>query len=128
MNVLCFGQELVEEDELAKKILPELREKNPEVNFIPCPDPLEILSHQEKEEDFLILDVANVPKVTLIDDVNKIKEKKLSTAHDFDLGFFLKLMENFSKNLKIRIICLPQKGNKKEIVREVKKILDNLNS
>lgn len=123
-KVLCFGNEFIGKDKLAKKILPELRKKLPEVEFIPSQDPFEIFSYQKRGEELLILDKANVPRVTLIDDLEKIKEIKSSTSHDLDLGFFLKLMKNLNRKVKIKIICLPQKGNKEEIVKEVKEILD----
>jgi len=55
------------------------------------------------------MDVAKgVDQISIIIDPDLIKRSHISTAHDFDLGFFLKLYSTMHKQ-KITIIELPEK-------------------
>lgn len=126
-KVLCFGNEFFGKDKIAKEIAEEI--KIPGVEFIKCDTPekfffTNFFNKNKNYKNLFILDVAkNIKKVTLIEDLNKIKNIKSITLHDFDLSFFLKLKKELEKDFKIKIICIPMKGNKKKIIGEIKKII-----
>jgi len=123
MKILCFGNEFLEEDSLAKKISDEIKISG--IGFVKCNSPEEIFDYTD--ETFVILDVAeNINDVIVLKDITEIKKRKLSTLHDFDLGFFLQLMEKTGKKIDAKIICIPQKGNIKKIKTKVEKILNEL--
>jgi Ni,Fe-hydrogenase maturation factor len=118
MKILCFGNPYIEKDSLAIKIGKEL--KNHEI--IICESTNDLL-YQESFD--YILDVAEgIKKTTIIEDVNKLKENKLFSLHDFDLSFFLKLMQKIGRIDKIKIIAVPMNYEKEKAIEEVKNILE----
>ena len=77
-----------------------------------------------KDEELLILDVVkNIRKPAIIEDASRIMTKNIVSLHDFDLGFFLKLMNEMKINKKLKIIGVPSKGNAAKIAKEVEKWL-----
>lgn len=120
MKIFCFGNEFLKEDSLAKKISSGL--KIPGVEFINCNS----FDELNCEDEVWIMDVANVNEVTLLQDIEKIKNRRISTLHDFDLGFFLKLMENVYGKRNIKVICIPKKGDKKKIARDLENIFKRI--
>ncbi|MEM2918153.1 MAG: hypothetical protein QXY62_01455 [Candidatus Altiarchaeota archaeon] len=120
MKVFCFGNEFLREDSLAKKISSEL--KIPGVEFVNCNSVEEIFQYANKGE-ILIMDVANVKKPLILQDIEKIESKRISTLHDFDLGFFLKLMKKLNNKFNVKIICIPKKGNRKKIAKGIENLL-----
>jgi|ETNmetMinimDraft_2_1059921.scaffolds.fasta_scaffold03093_4 Ni,Fe-hydrogenase maturation factor len=119
-TILCFGNEFIKEDSLAKELADEIKLTN--INFIKCNSFNEII--ECKDKNLFILDVVeDITEVIQIKDINQLKENKLFSLHDFDLGFFLKLMKSLGEIKNISIIGIPQKGNKEVIKKEVIKIL-----
>ena len=119
-TVLCFGNQFLKEDSLAKELADEIKIEN--TTFIKCNSLNEII--ECKDKNLFILDVVeNITKVIQIKDLNQLKENKLCTLHDFDLSFFLKLMKTLGEIKDINIIGIPQKGNKEDIKKEIIKIL-----
>jgi Ni,Fe-hydrogenase maturation factor len=123
LYLLCFGNPYLDEDNLALQVADLIvKDRIKGLEVIKCVSPDEILSYTDK--DFFILDVAaGLDKVTLIDDIDKLKSGNMVSLHDFDLGFFLKLMKETGKLDKVRIICIPQKGNVEEIKEKVVALL-----
>jgi Ni,Fe-hydrogenase maturation factor len=123
LYLLCFGNPYLDEDNLALQVADLIvKDKIKGLEVVKCIQPDEILSYTDK--DFMILDVAQGAKcVTLIDDIDRLKSSSLCTLHDFDLGFFLKLMKETGKLEKVRIICIPQKGDVKKIKQQVLDLL-----
>jgi len=119
-TVLCFGNEFLKEDSLAKEIADEIKVKD--VSFVKCDSLNNII--ECKDKDIFILDVVeDINKVIQIKDINQLKENKLFSLHDFDLGFFLKLMKTMGKIKNINIIGIPQKGKKEAIKKEIINII-----
>lgn len=117
-QVYCFGNEFVEGDSLAKQIADKLKIEGFE--FIKCDSPDILLD----KKDILIMDVVKgIKKPIVIEDINQLKEKRLCSLHDFDLGFFLQLLNEIGKLGKIKIIGIPQEGNEEEIIEKIKEIL-----
>jgi Ni,Fe-hydrogenase maturation factor len=122
--VLCFGNPYLEDDNIAQKAAKQIKVKG--VKFVACNSPEQIIDYLEK--DFLILDVAKgIKKITIIDSVSKLEKSKIVSLHDFDLGFFLKLIKKMGNANKIRIIALPQKIDIDKLKIELNKILSKNN-
>ncbi len=103
-TILCFGNPHVENDSLAILVAKELNV--PGVEFKICENLNELLNY--KDDEILILDVVDgIKDITVITDIDLLKENKLYSLHDFDLGFFLKLMKEMKKIKKIRVIGIP---------------------
>lgn len=113
-TLYVFGNEYLKDDAFAKQVAKSLDK----VNIIPCTSPEDLLDAKEKE--ILILDVVkNIKKPIIIKNVSQIKERNIISLHDFDLAFFLKLMNKLGLNKKIKIIGVPSKGNIGKIAKEV---------
>jgi len=120
MRVLCFGNELVDNDDTALRVCELLKGDFPNVEFIVCHDPSKILEHAG---DTVILDVVKgIDHVHFIDD-ELLKERKLYTLHDFDLGFFIKLVREIG-GPNPRILGLPYGKSAQSLLGEVKHLLD----
>ena len=121
--LLCFGNPYLAEDNLALEVGDAIiKDKIKGLEVIKCVAPDEVMSYIGK--DFAILDVVKgIKKVTIIDDIDKLQSGSMVSLHDFDLGFFLKLMKETGKINNIKIIGIPQKGKILEIKKEVLGIL-----
>ena len=73
--ILVFGNPLLKQDSLPIKLLPKLKQKFPNIQFIEA-DPTEDITKFGK--DLIILDVVkNINKIKIIDDIEKLKTNKL---------------------------------------------------
>jgi Ni,Fe-hydrogenase maturation factor len=116
-----FGNPLLDFDNLPLKFAPKLQKLFPEIDFV-IADPNENLKLVNKE--LIIIDtVEDTKDVALIDDIKKLQTQKLYSLHDFDLGFNLKLLQKIGDLEKIKIIGVPMKGNEREILRQLEKII-----
>ena len=119
MKIYCFGNEFLDYDSLAKELADEI--SLPGIEFIRCNSPEDIFL---EEKHIIILDVVEgIDKTILITDPDQLKDNNIVSLHDFDLGFFLKLMKETKQINKISIIGIPMKGDKQEIKKE---IIDNI--
>ncbi|NQU78481.1 hypothetical protein HQ545_01805 [Candidatus Woesearchaeota archaeon] len=123
LYLLCFGNPYLEDDNLALKIADDMiDDKIPGIEIVKCVSPEEVLHYTGK--DFFILDVVkDLDDVILINDIDKLKANNLVSLHDFDLGFFLKLMKETGKIEKVNIIGIPQKGSVEDIKKKVINLL-----
>lgn len=114
-NLYVFGNEFLEEDRKARELSSMLEG----FNVVHCRSPDELLECEEDE--ILILDVVSgIKKPMIITDIEQIKTTKMLSLHDFDLGFFLKLMKEMGMDKKIKIIGIPPSGDLKKIKEEIK--------
>ncbi len=115
-TLYVFGNEYLAEDNFALKIANYM-----DATIIHCRNPDDLLYI---EGDITILDVVkNIKKPMLITDINQLKSRNIISLHDFDLGFFLKLMKGLGIEKNIRIIGIPMAGDIESISAEVKKWL-----
>ncbi|MBD3164112.1 hypothetical protein GF323_02855 [Candidatus Woesearchaeota archaeon] len=122
MKVYCFGNEFLKSDSLAKEIADKI--SMPGIEFIKCDSPEEIFL---EEKEITILDVVQgIGSVIVIEDINQLKNTDMFSLHDFDLGFFLKLMKSMNQLEKVRIIGIPVKGDKEKIKSKVREILQEI--
>ncbi len=118
-HLYVFGNEYLESDSFAKEMAEELKEK---ARITSCTTPDLLLDAEE--EEIIILDVIkNVKETTVITDAAQLKINKLVSMHDFDLAYFLELMKQLGMAKKIKIIGIPESGDKKKIVKEIIKYL-----
>jgi len=119
--VLCFGNEFIKEDSRAKEIADEIKIKN--VEFRKCDSLNDILLYSSHPHLFILDVVRNIQEVTLITDIDTLNTNDMYSLHDFDLGFFLKLMKKLGTLKNITIIGIPQKGDTHTIISRIKKIV-----
>jgi len=112
MKILCLGNEFIEEDSFAKKIGEKLNKK-----IVNIKDSFELLNYLNLEKVIILDVVEGLKKVKLLS-VDDLKENKILSAHDFDAGFFLKLLK---KNVKI--IGIPINGDLDKVVKDVERLL-----
>ena len=120
--VLCFGNEFVEMDRLPIILYRELRNKIPNVDFVLCESLNEILDYLNYERVFILDTVKGIKDVSIIDDIEILKERKIYTLHDFDLSLYLKLINRIKKIKNLKIIGIPvgyDKGDAKEKIENL---------
>ena len=113
--LLAFGSHY-EKDNLAWEIAKSLTD----IEVRLCSRPEDVL---DVEGDIYILDVVKGLINVRFLDIEDTKTKKTITAHDFDLGLFLKLMKETGKLRSIKIIGIPENMRKKKIKAEVEHLL-----
>ena len=125
MKILIFGNHLIKEDNLIIKILPKLKKEFPNIEFKHM-DPTENLEAEISDEGKLrIIDVVeSIDKVIVIKDIKQLKNEKVYSMHDFDLGFNLKLLEKIGKLRDVEIIGVPQDINEEKAFLEVSSIIN----
>ncbi|MFO8015673.1 MAG: hypothetical protein R6U32_01070 [Candidatus Woesearchaeota archaeon] len=111
-KVYCFGNADLEEDSIPLDLAEELDE-DPELKgrfcFIRCTSPDFLLNLSVKEaDDIIIIDtVKGLDSVEVIEDLDRLKDTKTTTAHDFDLGTVLKLMKEAGEIRRVIVIGVP---------------------
>jgi Ni,Fe-hydrogenase maturation factor len=119
MHILCFGNPYLKDDSLAIQIADHFA-ANPvkDIEFIKCVAPDEVLNYIGK--DFCILDVVkDLKEPRLFDNIDQLVANNLVSLHDFDLGFFLKLMKETGRIDKVRIIGIPMDATVAEVKEKV---------
>jgi hydrogenase 3 maturation protease len=123
LYLLAFGNPYINEDSLAITIADSIiKDKIKGLEVVKCISPEEVINYTDK--DFYILDVVkDLEEVMIIDDIDRLKGEGMVSLHDFDLGFFLKLMKKTGKLDKVNIIGIPQQGDIKSIKEKVLDVL-----
>ena len=124
--VLCFGNEFVEMDKLPIVLYKELKDKIPDVEFILCESLNEILDYSNHERVFILDTVKGIQDVSIIYNIELLKERKIYTPHDFDLSLYLKLINRMKKIKNLRIIGIPVGYDKEKAKEKIKKLLNKL--
>lgn len=116
-KILVFGNPLLKEDNMAILVAKELKLKN----IVFCERAEQLMQYSD---DLIILDVIKgLKEVKVLKDINKIKEFNMKSLHDFDVGYFLKLLKAMGRVGKVKIIGIPISGDKEKIKNDVKEIL-----
>jgi len=125
---LVFGNPLVPQDSLALKLIPKLKKQFPGFNFRET-DSTENL--QDFGPELNIIDVApEIKKIKLIEiknenDLKKLKIESITSMHDFDLGYNLKLLMQVKKIKTAKIILIPFDMVEDKAFEEIKKQINN---
>ena len=122
LYVLCFGNPFLKGDSAAQEIAARAKIKG--IKFVSCDSPEELSAFAGK--NFVILDVVKgAKKPVLIDDVSMLEETKLVSLHDFDLAFFLKLMQKLGGKKKkrgVKIVGIPPNAKIDDVTRVLLKL------
>lgn len=126
-RVYMIGNPLVSQDSLPLKILPRLRQRFPEIDFVEI-DPTEEFI---PEKNSIIIDtVLGIDKVTWFNSLENFSAPKTVSPHDYDLGFHLRMLRKLGKLDKIRILGIPSdKINRKlldKIIQEISMVTNEL--
>jgi hypothetical protein len=115
-TIYVCGNVILEQDNMPFKILPELRENLPELDFIEF-DPSE---NFPPDDPLLILDtVLGANEVTVIKDVEKLADSPRISVHDSDLGFHLKWLKKMGNPQKVIIFGVPAAGDKEKLAGQL---------
>ncbi len=117
-KIYVFGNPYLKEDNFAVRVAKNL--KNFKVQY--CDGP-EALLFAEEDELIIIDVVKDAKKPFIIDNVDRLKARNIVSLHDFDLAYFLKLMNKLGDSKKFKIIGLPEKGMVKTIAEEIKRMI-----
>lgn len=125
-KVSVFGNPLVDKDSLPLKILPKLKKKFPDIDFV-IEDPTETLDPPRGE--WWILDsVEGINDVTVLDDLSKLDFTNRVSVHDYDLSFDLKLLQKLGKLGRFNIIAIPITMNEDLVLNKLKTVLSEIKS
>jgi len=109
MKIYLFGNPLIKKDSLPLKLLPKLKIKFPQIDFIAA-DPNEDFP-PVGEKNIIILDTVigiKEPKILDLDDFQTPAGGKTPISpHDYDLLFHLLLLKKIKRLDKVKIIGLP---------------------
>jgi len=115
-KILVFGNPYLKQDNLAVRVGKKLKVKGFEVVY--CSNPDDLLNHDLSNS--IILDVAQgISKTTFFTDIDSLEFSVIFSLHDFDLGFFLKLLKETGKLEKVNIIGLPVGYDEANAAKEV---------
>lgn len=121
-KVFVLGNPLVKNDSLPIQILPKLRQRLPDLQFIHI-DPTEEYP-QKPAQDLIIIDtVLGIKSVTSFNDLNHWYRSPRVTVHDFDLPVSLGLAKKLGKIKSLKVIGVPPKGDKKKIINQIVNLL-----
>ncbi len=123
MIIFIFGNPDLVIDSLPLKLKPALEKEFSQINFI----------IQDPNDDWpgvvnpIILDtVIGLKRVTIIDDLTKIKNSPRLTMHDFDAGSYLKYLHKLGRINQVVIIGIPPNYLYPQALIEVKQVIANL--
>lgn len=123
MKILIFGNPLVPEDSLAINLIPKLKEFFPQHEFIHL-DPTENIDQYGKE--LFIIDVVHgINEPIIITNPNRLSTQKITSMHDFDLAYNLKLLLQANKINSVKILGLPYDMSEEEALKWVKENIDS---
>lgn len=111
MKVYIFGNQDIQQDNIAFNVANKLKGKIENVEFVSV-KPNEDLPFVNEKNVVIMDTVFGIEKVEIIKDkdFDKIFLSPRNSVHDFDLGFQLKYLKKLGKLNNITIIGLPQNG------------------
>lgn len=119
-TILVFGNPHLKDDSLAIEIARDI--KLPGFKFVECARPDDLFDY-DADKVYIMDVVKGLNQVELITDIEKIKEFSSLSLHDFDLGYFLKLMMATGKISGVRIVGLPFGADADVVKQQVKELL-----
>ena len=103
-TLYVFGNEYLKEDSFARVVAQHL--KHVRVVHATTPDVL-----LDAGKELVILDVVkDIQEPMLIKDIQQLKTRNIMSLHDFDVGFFLTLMEQMGIRKKLQSLAFHKRG------------------
>jgi len=132
MKILVFGNHLIEQDNLPLRILPQLKQNFPDIEFKEL-DSTETLQNETDENKSLTIldtaqDISEIKTITLTteDDFKKLQLPNSLSMHDFDLAYNLRLLKKVRLINQVKIICVPMDISEDEAIEKISTLLENL--
>jgi hypothetical protein len=105
-TVLCFGSG-VEGDRTPFDICSGAGKNLKGFRFVKCESPIELLNYAGSGEIVILDSVKGLKKPKMFSDIDAFRKVESVTAHDLDLGTFLKILSEMGRIGKVRIIGIP---------------------
>lgn len=129
--IYCFGNPYIDQDAIPHRLVDEISFEGFQLEK--CFSP-ETLFDEKSLNPICILDTARgIKEITIFQDISKLQQTHLVSLHDFDLSFFLQLLEKMDELPSIYIIAIPMdmdyetvKGLLPPVFKSLHKILDAL--
>lgn len=117
MKIIALGNEHIEADSLAINLAKEIsKELDLEIEIIQSTG--EYLTATKDQKNLLIIDVAkDIKELTLINSIDKLQVSKITSLHDFDIAYYMKLQKELGEVKEIKIIALPIQIPKEHITK-----------
>ncbi len=123
MLIHVFGNPDLEQDSLPLKILPKLKKRFPNVDFI-VKDPNE--DWEIFGPLFAIDTVVGIKKITLFNDFSIFERSPRNTMHDFDAYANIALMRKIGKIKEVMMIGIPPSHDQDKALNETNAMLRNI--
>ncbi|OGZ08012.1 MAG: hypothetical protein A2942_00940 [Candidatus Lloydbacteria bacterium RIFCSPLOWO2_01_FULL_50_20] len=122
-TIHVFGNPDLAMDSLPLRILPQLRERFPDIHFLTL-DPNE---EWDVPDPFILIDtVVGLPDVHFFQSLDEFGTAPTVSVHDFDALFNLRYLKKLGKLKGVRIIGLPPDMDEAKALADTKRILTNL--
>ena len=121
MQIFIFGNPDLEMDSLPLRVLPALKSRFPDIDFIVL-DPNE--EWKIPEEMVMIDTVVGIKELTIFDNLQTFVEAPRVSVHDFDAFFNLIYLQKLGKLKKIKIFGIPPEMEKNKAEEELTKAID----
>lgn len=119
-RIFVFGNIDLENDSLPLRILPQLREEFPDINF-EIRDPNE---EWEVPDEFIIIDtIIGIKGVKVFETLDKFLSAPRISMHDFDALTNLQYLWKLGKIKRIKIIGMPPNMKESEALKKISRIL-----
>lgn len=118
VKIICLGNEFIDEDSFAKNIGKKLKDDFEVINI---KDSFQLMSILNDDDDFVLLDVVQGLGEVCLLEVKDLKEDAITSAHDFDAAYVLKLLDK-----DVKIIGIPMTGNLEEIKERVIQLIKSI--
>ena len=121
-KILIFGNHLVKQDNLPLRILPQLKQKFPNIEFKEIDSTENLQQELDENKNLTIIDTAidiqEIKTITLKtqDDFKKLQLPNSLSMHDFDLAYNLRLLKKVNLINEVKIICLPMNMSEDEAI------------
>lgn len=126
-KILIFGNHLVKQDNLPLRILPQLKQKFPNIEFKEIDSTENLQQELDENKNLTIIDTAidiqEIKTITLKtqDDFKKLQLPNSLSMHDFDLAYNLRLLKKVNLINEVKIICLPMNMSEDEAIKFINK-------
>lgn len=114
-KLITLGNEFIENDSLAKKV-GDLLKDNYEI--IPIKDSFQLMTILNETENPIILDVVQGLQEPKVIPTENLRNDSILSAHDFDAGYAIKLVDK-----PVKIIGIPMQGDENKIKSQVLELL-----
>jgi len=122
MKIFVFGNPDLDMDSIPLQILPDLREKFPEHEFV-AQDPNE---EWGLEEPFWVIDtVVGLEEPHLFDSLDAFVQGPRMSMHDFDALTNLRFLQKLGKLPEIKIVGLPPDIDKNKALEKIGVLLES---